>query len=117
MHCFTATLQCTGLHCTIQNTVVQSIELQGNKGGTSKSCQNSSGIGIPKFVGSAPLMTVQLTANTGVAPVKGVPPAKVMSPWNGGTGIVKFSGASPLLTAQLTPIKGAVPANYSSFLV
>ena len=30
----------------IPNVVVQSIELQGNRGGTAKSCQNSRGIGI-----------------------------------------------------------------------
>ena len=55
-------------------------------------------------------MTVQLTANTGVAPVQGLPPAKVMSPWSGGTGKAKFAGAAPLMTVQLTAIKGAVPA-------
>ena len=60
----------------IQNTVVQSIELQGNRGGTGKSPQNSSGTGIAKFAGAAPLMTVQMTANTGVASVKGVPRLK-----------------------------------------
>ena len=37
---------------------------------------------IAKFAGAAPLMTVQLTDNTGVAPVKEVPPTKVMSPWS-----------------------------------
>ena len=47
-----------------------------------------------------------LTNNTGVAPVKGVPPAKVMSPWRGGTGIAKFAGAIPLMTSQLTAIQG-----------
>ena len=55
-------------------------------------------------------MTVQFTANRGVAPVKRVPPAKVKSPWNGCTGIAKFVGAAPPMTVQLTPIKGAVPA-------
>ena len=54
-------------------------------------------------------MTVQLTDNTGVAPVKGVPPAKVMSLWSGGTGMAKIAGATPLMTVQLTAIKGAVP--------
>ena len=73
----------------IQNTVVQSIELQGNRCGTGKCRQNSKGTGIAKVAGAAPLMTVQLTDNTGVAPVKGVPPAKVMAPWSGGTGIAK----------------------------
>ena len=43
-------------------------------------------------------MTVHLTDNTGVAPVKGVSPDKVMSPWSGGTGIVKFAGAATLMT-------------------
>ena len=60
---------------TIQNAVVQSIELQGDRCGTSKSRQNSRGTGIAKFAGAAPLMTVQLTDDTGVAPVKGVPPS------------------------------------------
>ena len=54
-------------------------------------------------------MTVQLTDNTGVAQVKGVPPAKVMSPYSGGTGIAKFAGAAPIMTVQLTAIQGAVP--------
>ena len=49
-------------------------------------------------------MTVQVTTNTGVASVKGVPQAKVMSRWNGGTGIAQFAGAAPLLTVQLNPI-------------
>ena len=53
-------------------------------------------------------MTVQLTDNTEVAPVKGVPPAKVMSPWRGGTGIAKFASAAPLMRVQLTAIKWAV---------
>ena len=90
----------------IQNTVVQSIELQGNSGGTSKNRQNSSGTGIAKLAGAAPLMTVQVTANTGVASVKGVPPAKVMSPWIGGTGIAQFACAAPFMTIQLTSING-----------
>ena len=54
---------------TIQNTVVQSIELQGDRCSTGKSRQNGRGTGIAKFDGAAPLMTVQLTDNTGVAPV------------------------------------------------
>ena len=54
-------------------------------------------------------MTVQLTDNTGVAPVKGVPPARVMSPWSGGTGLAKFAGAAYLMTVQLIAIQGAVP--------
>ena len=54
-------------------------------------------------------MTVQLTDNTGVAPVKGVPPANVMSPCSGGTGIAKFACATPLMTDQLTAIQEAVP--------
>ena len=58
----------------IQNTVVQSIELQGNRCGTGKSRQNSTGTGIAKFAGAAPIVKVQLTANTGVGPVQGVPP-------------------------------------------
>ena len=55
-------------------------------------------------------MTVQLTDNTAVAPVKGVSPAKVMSPWSGVTGIAKFAGAAPFMTVQLTAIQGAVPS-------
>ena len=47
-------------------------------------------------------MTVQVTDNTGVAQVKGVPTAKVMSLWSRGTGIAKFAGAAPLMTVQLT---------------
>ena len=35
----------------IQNTVVQSIELQGNKGCTDKSHQNNQGTGIAKWAG------------------------------------------------------------------
>ena len=62
--------------------------------GTGKSCQNSRGTGRDKFAGAAPLMTVQLTDNTEVAPVKGVTPAKVMSPRNGVTRIAKFAGAA-----------------------
>ena len=81
---------------SIQNTVVQTIELQGNRGGTGKSRQNSSDTGIAKFAGATPLTTVQLIVNTGVAPFNGMPPAKVMSSWSGGTGIVKFSGADRL---------------------
>ena len=46
-------------------------------------------------------MTVQLTANKGVAPVKGVPQAKVMYPLNGGTRIGKFASATTPMTAQL----------------
>ena len=93
---------------TIQNTVVQSIELQGNRCCTGKSFQNSRGTGIAKFAGAAFLMTVQLTDNTGVAPVNGVPPAKVMSLWSGGTGIATLAGAAPLMTVQLNAIQGAV---------
>ena len=78
------------------------IEIQGYRCGTGESRQKSSGTGI------ALIMTVHLTANTGVAPVKWVPPAKVMSPWSGGTGISKFAGAAPLMTIQLTAIQGAV---------
>ena len=84
--------------------LVQSIELQGIRCG--KSRQNSRGTGIARFAVAAPLMTVQLTDNTGVAPGKGEPPAKVMSPWRGGNGIVKIAGAAPLMTVQLTAIKG-----------
>ena len=67
-------------------------------------------MGIAKFAGAAPLMTVQLTDNTGGAPVKGVPPAKVMSPLSGGTRIATIAGAAPLMAVQLTAIKGAVPS-------
>ena len=62
------------------------------------------GTGKPKFASPAPLMTVQLSANTGVASVKGVSPAKVMSPWNGGTEIAQFACAAPFMTIKLTPI-------------
>ena len=93
------------LLASIQNTVGQPIELQGNRCSTGKSSHNSRGTGIAKFAVAAPLMTVQLTEDTGVAQV---PPAKVMSPWSGGTGMAKFSGASPLMTVQLTAILGAV---------
>ena len=55
-------------------------------------------------------MTVQLTDNTGVAPVKGVPPAKVMSLWSRGTVISKFAGDAPFMTVQLTAMQGAVPS-------
>ena len=55
--------------CPIKNTVVQSIELQGNRCGTGKSRQNSRGTDIAKFAGAALLMTVQFTDNTGVTPV------------------------------------------------
>ena len=54
-------------------------------------------------------MTVKLTDNTGVAPVYGVPPAKVMSLWRGGNVTAKIAYAPPLMTVQLTAIKGAVP--------
>ena len=84
----------------IRNTEVQSIELQGNRCGTGKSRQNSRSTGIAKFAGAAPLITVQLTDNTGGAPVKGVLPAKVMSPCSKGTGIAKFAGATPLMTGN-----------------
>ena len=86
----------------IQNTIVQSVELQGYRCHTGKSRQNNRGTDIAKFSGAALLKTVQLTDNTGVAPVKGVPPAKLMSPWSGGTGIAKFAGAAPFMTVQLT---------------
>ena len=66
----------------IQNTLVLLFNLQGYGCGTGKSRQNSKGTGIAKFAGAACPMKVQLTVNTGVAPVKGVPPAKVMSPWS-----------------------------------
>ena len=39
-----------------QNTVVQSIELQGNRGGSGKSPQNSRGTGIAKLNGAAQLI-------------------------------------------------------------
>ena len=55
-------------------------------------------------------MTVQLTDNAGVAPAKGVSPAKVMSPWSGGIGIAKIAVAASLMTVQLTVIKEAVPS-------
>ena len=83
----------------IQNTLVQSIELQGwHRGGTGKSRQNSSGTGIAKLACAAPLIIFKLTANTEVVSVKEVPPAKVMSLWNRGTGIAQFAGAAPLMT-------------------
>ena len=63
--------QCTWIR-VIKNTVVQSIELQGNGFGTGKSCQISRGTGITIFAGAAPLMT----DNKGVAAVKGVPQLK-----------------------------------------
>ena len=44
----------------IQNTVVQSNELQGNRGGTGNTRQNSQGTGIAKLAGAAPLITVHL---------------------------------------------------------
>ena len=40
----------------MQNTIVQSIELQGKRSGTGKSRQNSRGTGIAKLAGAAPLM-------------------------------------------------------------
>ena len=58
------------------------------------------GTGIAKFAGAAPLIPVQLTDNTGVASVNGVPPAKVMSPWSGATGKAKFAAAAPFMTVQ-----------------
>ena len=54
----------------IQNTVVQSIGLQGNRVVPSNRHRNSSGTGIAKFAAAAPLMTVQLTASTGASPAK-----------------------------------------------
>ena len=53
----------------IQHNVVQSIELQQNKG-ASKSQENSSCTGIAKFAGVFPIITVPVTAITGVAPAK-----------------------------------------------
>ena len=44
----------------IQNTVVQSIELQGKRGGTGKSRQKSRGTGIAKLARAAPLMEAPL---------------------------------------------------------
>ena len=75
---------------SLQNTLVQSVKLQGNRCGTGKSRQNKRGTGIAKYASAAPLMTVQLMDNTGVAPVKGVPPSNMMSPWSGGIGIALF---------------------------
>ena len=43
-----------------ENTVVQSIKLQGNRGGTGKSRQNTRGNGIAKLVGAVPLMEAPL---------------------------------------------------------
>ena len=40
----------------IQSTVVQSLELQGNGGGTGKSRQNSQGTGIAKLASAASVM-------------------------------------------------------------
>ena len=48
------------LQDTIQNTVTQSIELEGNRGGTGKRRQNSRGTGIAKLAGAAPLMEAAL---------------------------------------------------------
>ena len=48
---------CVDLKLPMQNSIVQSIELQqGNRGGTRKSRQNSQGTGIAKLAGDAPLM-------------------------------------------------------------
>ena len=44
----------------IQNTVVQSTELKGNRCGTGKRCQNSQGTGIAKLAGAAPFMEATL---------------------------------------------------------
>ena len=79
MHCLRPSqIHMQYLMChAIQNTVVQSIELQGNRGGTGKSRQNSRGTGIAKLASAAPLMTVQLTAITGA---EVVPPAIVVPP-------------------------------------
>ena len=85
--------------------MVQSVELQGNRCGTGKSRQNTRGTGIAKFASATPHMTVQLTNNTGKAPVKGVSPAKVMSPWSGDTGIAKL--AARFMSVQLTAVQGA----------
>ena len=54
-------------------------QINGNRGGTGKNRQNSSGTGIAKFASATPLMTVLITAKTGVASIKGVPPAKEIS--------------------------------------
>ena len=40
----------------IQNTVVKSMELLGNRGGTDRSRQSSLGTGIAKLAGAAPHM-------------------------------------------------------------
>ena len=45
---------------SIQNTVVQSIELQINRGGTGKSQQNSRGTGIAKLASAVPLIKAPL---------------------------------------------------------
>ena len=73
VHCSVLSAQCSVLNallsefialCTpIQYTVVQSIELQGNRGAP-KSRQNSSGTGISKFARAVTLATVYLTAIT-----------------------------------------------------
>ena len=52
-------ISCPPLYTTsygTQNTVVQSIELQGHRGGTGKSCQNCWGTLIAKLAGAASLM-------------------------------------------------------------
>ena len=42
------------------DTVVRSIELQGNRGGTGKSRQTSQGTGLSKLAGAAPLIEAPL---------------------------------------------------------
>ena len=61
----------------MQSTVVKSIELQINGGGSSRQHQNGSGTGMAKFAGAAPLMTVQWTA------IKAAAQAEVMPLWLG----------------------------------
>ena len=60
-------------HFPIQNIVVQSVELQGNRGGSGKRPLNSRGHWIAFFAGAAPLMTVNVV-NWSV--IRGAAPAK-----------------------------------------
>ena len=57
---------------------------------------------------------LRINTNITVNTVKGVPPAKVMSPWSGGTGIAKFAGAAPFMTVHLTAIPGVHPCSSGS---
>ena len=58
--CFVYSVKRGGWFGLIQNNVVQSIRLQGNRGGTGKSRQNSQGTGIATLAGAALLMEATL---------------------------------------------------------